>query len=285
MVRVRTFLAYFNRLFIVPKPNQKWRPILDLSALNYTGLQQHPFPHSHTQKFVEIPDIPFPEPDLCGQGSQVHGSGSGYKDPPVPRRLVDSSQKKSPATFGTQSLLALCHQLGWVVNLQKSELEPKQIFEFVGYQAQVSQADQEQMRVHSAEGVIPPDQPNLQGQTVQVPNRTPHINRKAGALGRLHMRSISGTSRTTGGCLNHWERMKNSNSKDFTPSPSVVDQGGKCPSRSTPTSFVTGQTVTQLTGQNLSISFTKCSLYKPFGEGGPRVCSPSGYHSIGPYSG
>ena len=35
---------------------------------------------------------------------------------------------------GTQSLLTLCQELGWVVNLQKSELEPKQIFEFVGYQ-------------------------------------------------------------------------------------------------------------------------------------------------------
>ena len=34
MVRVRTSLAFFHRLFIVPKPNQKWRPVLDLSALN-----------------------------------------------------------------------------------------------------------------------------------------------------------------------------------------------------------------------------------------------------------
>ena len=34
MVRFRTSLAFINRLFIVPKPNQKWRPILDLSALN-----------------------------------------------------------------------------------------------------------------------------------------------------------------------------------------------------------------------------------------------------------
>ena len=34
MVRVRTSLAFYNRLFIVPKPNQKWRPVLDLSALN-----------------------------------------------------------------------------------------------------------------------------------------------------------------------------------------------------------------------------------------------------------
>ena len=33
-VRVRASPAFFNRLFIVPKPNQKWGPILDLSALN-----------------------------------------------------------------------------------------------------------------------------------------------------------------------------------------------------------------------------------------------------------
>ena len=35
---------------------------------------------------------------------------------------------------GTQSLLALCQELGWIVNFQKSELEPKQVFKFVGYQ-------------------------------------------------------------------------------------------------------------------------------------------------------
>ena len=35
---------------------------------------------------------------------------------------------------GTQSLLALCQELGCVVNLQKSELESKQVFEFVDYQ-------------------------------------------------------------------------------------------------------------------------------------------------------
>ena len=40
---------------------------------------------------------------------------------------------------GTQSLLALCQELGWIVNLQKSELEPKQIFEFVGYRYDLSQ--------------------------------------------------------------------------------------------------------------------------------------------------
>ena len=34
----------------------------------------------------------------------------------------------------TQTLVALCQELGWVVNMEKSELEPKQIFSFVGYQ-------------------------------------------------------------------------------------------------------------------------------------------------------
>ena len=34
----------------------------------------------------------------------------------------------------TQTLVALCQELGWVVNMEKSELEPKQIFDFVDYQ-------------------------------------------------------------------------------------------------------------------------------------------------------
>ena len=34
----------------------------------------------------------------------------------------------------TQILVAMCQDLGWLVNLEKSELEPKQVFDFVGYQ-------------------------------------------------------------------------------------------------------------------------------------------------------
>ena len=34
----------------------------------------------------------------------------------------------------TQILIKICQKLGWLVNLDKSELEPKQIFDFVGYQ-------------------------------------------------------------------------------------------------------------------------------------------------------
>ena len=34
----------------------------------------------------------------------------------------------------TRDLVALCRELGWLVNLEKFELTPKQVFNFVGYQ-------------------------------------------------------------------------------------------------------------------------------------------------------
>ena len=34
----------------------------------------------------------------------------------------------------TQVLVKMCQHLGWLVNVEKSELEPKQVFNFVGYQ-------------------------------------------------------------------------------------------------------------------------------------------------------
>ena len=38
----------------------------------------------------------------------------------------------------TQDPVKICQKLGWLVNLEKSELEPKQVFNFVGYQFRVA---------------------------------------------------------------------------------------------------------------------------------------------------
>ena len=32
-----------------------------------------------------------------------------------------------------QPVVVLCQELGWMMNIEKSEQEPKQIFDFVGY--------------------------------------------------------------------------------------------------------------------------------------------------------
>ena len=183
MVRVRTSLAFFNRLFIVPKPNQKWCPVLDLSALNkflsvktfkmetpetirislqqgewvtsldFSGAYFHIPVHVKSRKYLrfhfqnqsyQFRALPFglstaPMEFTCvvkevklmaqSRGIRIHQYLDDW--------LIRAPTKES-CHQGTQSLLSLCQELGWVVNLQKSELEPKQVFEFVGYQCDLS---------------------------------------------------------------------------------------------------------------------------------------------------
>ena len=40
----------------------------------------------------------------------------------------------------TQTLVVLCQDLGWLVNKEKSELVPTQVFNFVGYQFDLKEA-------------------------------------------------------------------------------------------------------------------------------------------------
>ena len=89
LVKNQEPLGFYNGLFLVPKPNNKWRPILDLDNLN---------------KFLKTEKInhKFRSHQTCLQH--------------------------------TQTLVALCQNLGWLVNMEKSELDPKQVFNFVGYQ-------------------------------------------------------------------------------------------------------------------------------------------------------
>ena len=121
---------------------------------NFTGFQRRLFSHPCSLRVQEMPQVPLPKPVLpvlgstlwplnsshgvylCGQGSQANGPSQGYKDPPDDW-LIRAPTKES-CHQGTQSLLILCQELGWVVNLQKSELEPQQVFEFVGYRYDLS---------------------------------------------------------------------------------------------------------------------------------------------------
>ena len=68
------------------------------------------------------------------QRSQTGGFTKGYKNPPVPRRLVGLGQIHQTCLQHTQTLVALWQDLGWLVNMEKSELDRKQVLDFVGYQ-------------------------------------------------------------------------------------------------------------------------------------------------------
>ena len=164
LVQYQTSLGFFNRLFLVPKPNNKWRPILDLSKLNLflkvekfkmetpetirTSLPSgRLLPYPYTGTVQEISEISCPRSDIpiqstafrsvhstlgvyCrNKGGETDGHTQGYKDPPIPRLLV-GERGLSPA----YSRSSESQELGWLVNLEKSELEPKRIFDFVGYQ-------------------------------------------------------------------------------------------------------------------------------------------------------
>ena len=179
LVRNQTSLGFFNRLFLVPKPNNKWRPILDLSNLNLflkaekfkmetpetirTSLQQGEWVTSIDFKDAYF-HIPIQEQSrkylrfhVQGQTYQFKALPFGLSTAPLEFTVIAKEVKLMASHKGirihqylddwlvratshqaclqhTQSLVRICQKLGWLVNLEKSELVPKQIFDFVGYQ-------------------------------------------------------------------------------------------------------------------------------------------------------
>ena len=175
-------LGFYNRLFLVPKPNNRWRPVLDLSTLNTlntflntelfkmetpetirTSLQAgewvtsidfkdayfHIPIHSQSRKYMRF--------HLQGRSYQFKALPFGLSTAPMEFTVVAKEVKLMALQRGirihqylddwlvrasihdtclqhTQTLVTLCQELGWLVNKEKSELAPKQVFNFVGYQ-------------------------------------------------------------------------------------------------------------------------------------------------------
>ena len=61
------------------------------------------------------------------KGGETDGHTQGYKNPPVPRRLGSEGRSHQVCLQHTQDLVKMCQDLGWLVNLEKSKLEPKQV--------------------------------------------------------------------------------------------------------------------------------------------------------------
>ena len=172
-------LGFYNQLFLVPKPNNRWRPILDLRTLNNylktqsfkmetpetirTSLQAGEWVTSIDFKdaYFHIPINSQSRKYMCfhiqGEIYQFKALTFGLSTGPMEVTVVAKEVKFLAMKKGirihqylddwlvrarshqiclqhTQTLVALCRELGWLVNEDKSELEPKQVFNFVGYQ-------------------------------------------------------------------------------------------------------------------------------------------------------
>ena len=179
LVQNQTSRGFFNKLFLVPKPNNKWRPILDLSKLNLflkaekvkmdtpetirTSVQKGEWVTSIDFKdtYFHIPiqeqSRKFPRFHVQGQTYQFKALPFGLSTAPLEFTVIAMEVKLMAIHQGirihqylddwlvrakshqvclqhTQDVVKIRQELGWLGNLEKSELEPKQIFDFVGYQ-------------------------------------------------------------------------------------------------------------------------------------------------------
>ena len=177
-VVIKSSLAFYNQLFLVPKPNRKWRPMLYLNQLNlYLKTSSFKMVSPETIRLslqtgewvtsLDFSDAYFHIPInqrsrkylrffLNNQTFQFTALPFGLATAPLEFTKVVKEVKLMAQARGvrihqylddwllraqcretclqhTQILLALCQQLGWVVNIKKSDLEPQQIFNFGGY--------------------------------------------------------------------------------------------------------------------------------------------------------
>ena len=115
-------------------------------------LQRCLLSHTDTGTIQKISTFSCPGPDLpvqsiafrsvhsahgvhcISQRGETDGHTQGYKNPPVLDDWLVRARSQHLCLQHTRLLVQMCQNLGWLVNLEKSELEPKQVFDFVGYQ-------------------------------------------------------------------------------------------------------------------------------------------------------
>ena len=178
-------LGFYSRLFLVPKPHQRWRPVIDLSRLNtflhvekfkmetpesirtslipgewvssidlsdaYLHIPIHPSSRKYLRfcykaQVFQFTSLPFglaTAPQVftmivkevklmaLSRGLRIHQ----YLDDWLIR-----SQSQEEAQVNTQAVVDLTQSLGWIINQEKSELKPTQVFSFVGYKYHLDSA-------------------------------------------------------------------------------------------------------------------------------------------------
>ena len=110
-------------------------------------LQGRILPYTNSQSVQEVHAFSHPGPTSTlwsvhsthgvhsgGQRGQTHGLTGGIRIHQYLDDCLVRATSHRTCLQHTQTLVALCRELGWLVNEEKSELDPKQVFNFVGYQ-------------------------------------------------------------------------------------------------------------------------------------------------------
>ena len=147
-------LGFYSRLFLVPKPHQRWRPVIDLSRLNtFLLVEKFEMETQESNRTSLIPGEWVSSIDLSDvTGVPVHLLPFGLatvKLMALSRGLrlhqylddwLIRSQTQEEAQVNTQAVVDLTQSLSWIINQEKSELKPTQVFSFVGYEYHLDSA-------------------------------------------------------------------------------------------------------------------------------------------------
>ena len=168
-----------------------------------SGFQRRLLPYSDRTKVAEIPQVLPPQSSLSvhspplwplngsvrvhkgGQGSQVNGTGSGYQDPPVPRRLVVESpvpgnvSASYPDPLGPMPQVRVGSQydqvgVGASAGFQLCRLPFRPL-------SGAGQTDPGEVDDSVPEDHRPPQSTGVFGPTVHVPYRTANSHRETGS--------------------------------------------------------------------------------------------------------
>jgi len=177
VVQDRLSPGFYSRLFLVPKPNDKWRPVIDLSSLNKmlnipkfkmdtpkvirSSLEKGQWVFSLDLKdaYLQVPihqaSRKYLRFEFQGNIFQFRVLPFGISTAPwaftmlvrvvkdilhplsIPLlQYLDDWLGNAPsyqvATERAHKVVQVCQSLGFLINFEKSELTPKQIFDFVG---------------------------------------------------------------------------------------------------------------------------------------------------------
>ena len=209
-----------------PRDNKDLPP--DRGVGNLHRLQGCVLPHTKKQPVQEVHAFSYPERDLSiqsttlwplnspygvyssGQGGQTASNETGYKDPPVPKRLVGQSQIPPNLSSTHTDLGSPLSRIGLASERRKIRAGTQTSFQFPRLPVRLERG-QGQTHTRTLAGLTDKDtgnhvQSSVPGPETNVLNWVTDCYRKTSALRPLTHETHTVASRTTGGYERQWKR-------------------------------------------------------------------------------